>query len=110
MLKTSVLVGPDAIEGIRAEWQDLAKTSTTATPFQTWEWQSTWLRHFRRSKRPHILTIREGNDLVGLMPLTRTIGPWRTIRAMGSGASDYLHPLAQTGSEEIVAFEVARHL
>ena len=76
MPKTSVLVGPDAMEEVRAEWQELANCAPSATPFQTWEWQSTWFRHFRRSKRrAHIVTIREGKDLVGLMPLTRTIGP-----------------------------------
>lgn len=98
------------MEEIRAEWQDLARCSPSATPFQTWEWQSAWLRHYRRTKRPHLFAIHEGNDLVGLMPLTRTAGPWRTIRAMGSGLSDYLHPLAREGYEEGVAREVARHL
>src|SRR5579862_6790420 len=108
MLRTSVLGGPNCIEEIRAEWQDLAKSAPTATPFQTWEWQSTWLRHYRRGKLPHILAIREGGDLVGLMPLIRSAGPWRTIRAMGSG--DYLHPVARAGYESAVASEVAQHL
>ncbi len=98
------------MEEIRAEWQELAKNAPTATPFQTWEWQSTWLRHYRGGKRPHLLAIREGDDLVGLMPLTRTIGAWRTLRAMGSGASDYLHPLARAGYEDAVAREVSQHL
>lgn len=110
MLRTSVLGGPDCTEDIRIEWQELVRNAPTATPFQTFEWQSTWLRHFRRTKRPHLLAIREGNDLVGLMPLVRTIGPWRTVRAMGCGASDYLHPLAMAGYEEQVAAAVADHV
>jgi CelD/BcsL family acetyltransferase involved in cellulose biosynthesis len=98
------------MEEIRAEWQDLAADSPTATPFQTWEWQNAWLSHYRRTKRPHLVAVREGKDLVGLMPLTRTTGPWRTIRAMGSGQSDYLHPLARPGYEEQVSLGISKHL
>lgn len=111
MLKAEVLGGADAMERIRADWRDLAARSPAATPFQTWEWQNAWLASFKRTKRPHILTIREGRDLVGLMALTRTVGgPWRAVRAMGSGVSDYLHPLAEAGYEEPVAILVAGHL
>jgi CelD/BcsL family acetyltransferase involved in cellulose biosynthesis len=110
MLRTSVLGGPDCMAEICADWQDLAKNSPTATPFQSWEWQNTWLSFYRRTKKPHLVAIYEGSDLVGLMPLTRTGGPWRTIRAMGSGPSDYLHPLARLGYEASVAAVVADQL
>lgn len=98
------------MDDLRPEWQELAESAPSATPFQSWEWQSTWLKHYRGAKRPHLVTVREGKDLVGLMPLTRTVGPWRTIRAMGSGASDYLHPLAKEGYDEAVATEISQHL
>jgi len=110
MLRTHVLSGPDSMDEIRAEWQELAYESPTATPFQTWEWQSAWLRHYLRRKRALVVAVREGGDLVGLMPLTRSIGMWRTLRAMGSGSSDYLHPLAREGCEEVVASEIAQCL
>lgn len=106
-----MLEGPDCIGSLRAEWQELAKHSPTATPFQTWEWQSAWLRSYRRAKRPLLVTIREGDDLVGLMPLTRSGGAWRTIRSLGSErASDYLHPLALAGRETSIAEAVADYL
>lgn len=110
MLRTSVLSGADCLEEIRADWQELAENAPTATPFQTWEWQSTWLRHYRRTKRPLLVAVHEGSDLVGLMPLTRSIGTWRTVRAMGSVASDYLHPVARDGYESSVAGEVSAFL
>jgi CelD/BcsL family acetyltransferase involved in cellulose biosynthesis len=47
--------------------------------------------------------VREGKDLVGLYPTFVTSGPWRTLRAMGTGPSDYLHPLARVGCEADVA-------
>jgi CelD/BcsL family acetyltransferase involved in cellulose biosynthesis len=110
MLRTAVVSGAECFEELRAEWQELVDSSPTATPFQTWEWQSTWFRHYRRTKRALLVTVREGNDLVGLMPLTRTAGPWRTVRAMGSSASDYLHPAARSGYEEAVSAQVAARL
>lgn len=37
-------------------------------------------------------------------------GVWRTLRAMATGASDYLHPLVKSGYEEVVAAALAEHL
>src|SRR5438270_12429135 len=44
------------------------------------------------------------------MPLTLSVGPWRTVRAMGSQSSDYLHPIARAGYEEAIARQVSQHL
>lgn len=75
----------------------------TATPFQTWAWQRAWWNHYRGRKGLRIFTVREGNDLVGIMPMTRSLGLWRTLRPAGVGPSDYLHPLALGGYESAVA-------
>lgn len=93
-------------EGIKDEWSHLASQCLTTTPFQTAEWQSVWWGHFRRGKRPLGIAFYEGKDLVGLMPLTVSGGPWRTIRPMGVGPSDYLQPIAAPGYEESVATEL----
>src|SRR5262249_44148022 len=84
--------------------------SPTATPFQTWEWQSTWVRHFARTGRYHFIAMHEGNDLVGLMPLVQMRRAWKTLKAVGSGSSDYLHPIARSGYEEAVNAETASAL
>jgi CelD/BcsL family acetyltransferase involved in cellulose biosynthesis len=110
VLRTRVLTGPGFLEEAKSEWQALIPDSPTATPFQTWEWQSAWWRHFSRLKRPRLILVHEGDDLVGLVPLTVSKGPWRALRAMGSGASDYLHPLARAGYEEQVGSALAEHL
>jgi CelD/BcsL family acetyltransferase involved in cellulose biosynthesis len=94
-------------EGIKDEWSYLASQCAATTPFQTVEWQSVWWTHFGRGKRPLAIALYEGKDLVGLMPFTVSGGPWRTIRPMGVGPSDYLQPIAATGYEELVATELA---
>lgn len=69
------------------------------TPFQSRPWLESWWSTFGSGKRPHVIAVQEGNDLVALFPLYVTQGPWRTLRAMGTGHSDYLEPLLLPGSE-----------
>ena len=88
---------------LRARWQDLVSHSNTATPFQTWEWQSLWWKHFGGIKKPIFLVIEEGKDLIALWPLMRSRAVWRKLRPMGVGPSDYLHPLIQTGAEQRIS-------
>lgn len=103
MLKWGVHTGVEAFDTLRPDWEALERTSPSATPFQTWTWQRTWWTHFGGLRNPLFFTLHEGNDLVGLMPMVRNLGPWRTVRPMGIGPSDYLHPLAREGYEDDVA-------
>ncbi|MGV3614536.1 MAG: GNAT family N-acetyltransferase [Fimbriimonas sp.] len=103
MLRTGVLNGAEAFEALRAPWEALVRESASATPFQTFAWQSTWWRHYGGLREARFFTVHEGDDLVGLMPLVRTRGPWRTVRPMGVGPSDYLHPLTRPEHEERVS-------
>lgn len=109
-MRTRVLTGPGLFEELRGPWEALVSESPTATPFQTWEWQSTWWRHFGGAKKPRAVVMEEGNDLVGVFPLMKVRGPWRTLRPMGVGPSDYLHPLARRGAEAEVARAVEAYL
>jgi CelD/BcsL family acetyltransferase involved in cellulose biosynthesis len=110
VLRTVVDKSPDWPDRLREPWRELADASETASPFQTWEWHSTWWKHFRRSKRPYIVQVYEGEDLVGLMPLAQKLAPWRVLRTIGSGSSDYLHPLVRAGREREVAETLFEHL
>ncbi len=99
--------GAAFLEEKGGEWDDLLAHSPTATPFQTRDWQTCWWRTFGGGKRALALEVREGRDLVGLFPLTVAKGPWRALRAMGTGPSDYLHPIARVGYEAAVAEALA---
>src|SRR5471030_1748429 len=101
MLRVNVLNGAGLFEELMGPWRDLVPHSPDATPFQTFEWNRTWWRHYGGVRQPQAHAVYEGNDLVGLMPLTRSRGPWRTLRPMGIGPSDYLHPLIRKGYEEV---------
>jgi CelD/BcsL family acetyltransferase involved in cellulose biosynthesis len=103
MLRMRVVNGPGLFQELEGAWKGLCTDSPGATPFQTYEWQSTWWRHYGGLKQPRAYAVYDGQDLVGLLPMVRTAVPWRTLRPMGIGPSDYLHPLAMPGYEERVA-------
>jgi CelD/BcsL family acetyltransferase involved in cellulose biosynthesis len=103
MLRTRVITGPGLFQELEGDWKELAGASRTASPFQTHEWHSTWARHYLGLKRPMVAAFYDGKDLVGLMPMVKGRGPWRTLRPMGVGPSDYLHPLSRNGYEDRVA-------
>jgi CelD/BcsL family acetyltransferase involved in cellulose biosynthesis len=60
------------------------------------------MRQFARRAKPHLIAIREGGDLVGLMPLIQSNRAWKTLKAIGTGSSDYLHPISRDGYEQQV--------
>lgn len=110
MLRTRLRSGAGLFEELRGSWQELVGSAPGATPFQTYEWQSTWWRRFGGLREPRFFILEEGNDLVGLMPLVRARGAWRTLRPMGIGPSDYLQPLAREGYEQVMAQELRQAL
>lgn len=103
MLRTRVESGKGLFDELEKPWKDLADSDPLGTPFQTHQWQSTWWKHYGGFREPRIVTVWEGQDLVGLMPFVRSHGLWRTLRPMGIGPSDYLQPLARVGYEQTVA-------
>lgn len=101
---------PDWPNELGEAWRALADAAPEATPFQTWEWHASWWRHYGRGKQAHVVLLHEGGELAGLMPLVRSSGPWTSLRAMGGGPSDYLHPLALPGREREVAEALVAHV
>lgn len=101
---------PDWPRTLREDWRALFEADPAATPFQSWEWHSIWWNTFGRNRSPYVLTVHEGDDLVGLLPLIRVLGPWRTLRSMAAGPSDYLGPIAEPSLREPVIQAMLDHL
>lgn len=76
---------------LRDGWDDLLERSD-ATVFQSWEWLSSCRRHLSPHARLHLITVRDGDRLVGLAPMETTFtGPGlRRLRFIGTGPTDYL--------------------
>ena len=92
---------------IAPEWQALQERCPDTTPFQTWEWNATWVKHFRRRKRLRVLLFRReaDNALCGIAPLYidwHRGSPILSLKWLGTGVSDYLGLLALPDEIEAV--------
>ena len=91
-MKVDLINSFEALCELQPEWDVLVKSLTGSTPFQTTQWQLTWWKHFG-SGIMHSLAFRNGNQLVGLLPMFRH--EWNgqeQLTLIGSGISDYLDP------------------
>jgi CelD/BcsL family acetyltransferase involved in cellulose biosynthesis len=82
------------LEEVSAEWPRLGERSRNL--FATWQWHSTWWRHFGSGRRLCIWACRDTTGtLVGVLPayVARVIGPLRLVRLLGHGQGDRLGPI-----------------
>ena len=59
----------EALDRVLAEWGGLLQQCGEQVPFVTPAWQQVWLRHFQGERRLRILTLRDGERLVAVVPL-----------------------------------------
>lgn len=115
-LTVETMSGNGALDALRAEWQALFKAAD-ASPFLSWEWLSVWQQWLGSGLTPHLLCVRAGGLLVGLLPLGKAKGRFsslgvRLLSFLGeypSGA-DYLDILALPEYQQDVAFAIFDHL
>src|SRR5579862_5179856 len=99
--------GPDAVAALGPVWRALQARCPQTTPWQTWEWNDAWWRHFGGRKRPRVLLFHvHGSETpVGIAPLytgSYLMTPLRRLAWIGTGQSDYLGPLALPEHERAV--------
>jgi CelD/BcsL family acetyltransferase involved in cellulose biosynthesis len=107
MARVEVVDDNASLLALREEWSDLLERSAADSPFLTWEWLSAWWRHLGRRAGLHVLTVRQNESLIGVLPLafmpTGPLGMSRLdLLGTGTVASDYLDAIARTGCEEDV--------
>jgi CelD/BcsL family acetyltransferase involved in cellulose biosynthesis len=83
----------ESLAPLEAEWRALA--SNCDNVFGTWQWSSTWWRHFGRDRPLVLLACRDDDGgLVAIWPLyLARLGPLRVLRLIGHGATDQLGPV-----------------
>jgi len=73
------------------QWNALLKKSNIDSPFMTFEFISTWWKHFGDDSKLFVLAVYDGEQLVGIAPLMqkkRSI--FRVLQFIGTGDSEYL--------------------
>lgn len=84
---------PDG-HGVIDAWDQLSSNSARATAFQTPAWQGALARPFSRAGRYRLMTLNDGNRLMGILPLQVNRGG--SLETPGEMISDYLDPLLET--------------
>jgi CelD/BcsL family acetyltransferase involved in cellulose biosynthesis len=82
-----------SLDELRADWTTLAEKSGNI--FATWEFISTWWRHFVPGREPIIVACRDRDgQLLAVLPLYRkVVRRFPVVRFMGHGSGDELGPV-----------------
>jgi CelD/BcsL family acetyltransferase involved in cellulose biosynthesis len=83
-------------EEMKDSWDILLEKSRVNTNiFLTWEWLSTWWKHFGKGRKPLILLVEDEQKVLAVAPLMLSeyklplIGKMQRVEFIGSPASDY---------------------
>lgn len=105
-VRAEVVDSAEGLEALRAGWSELARTAAAGCLFLSPEWLIPWWKHFGQGRELRMVALRDGEELVGLLPLfvesVRLSGvPARRVAFLGDGATgcDYLDLLAAPGRE-----------
>jgi CelD/BcsL family acetyltransferase involved in cellulose biosynthesis len=120
-MRTLVIDDVHELERRAPQWRRLLERASNAQPVLTPLWLLTWWREFGHGRALRAIVLEEGEDLVGLVPLSlRTAAhrgaiPVRRLELLATGeeeadeiGSDYVGGLAVRGREEEVAEAAAR--
>lgn len=84
------------------DWEELYQSADQAHPFQSPAWVKSW-HQLDHARRPILFaTTYEGKDLISILPLIRT-PLW--LRPAAMGPSDFLNPLARTGTSGLTSLQ-----
>ena len=82
---------------LESEWRKLLPASATNVVFVTHRWQKAWWEEFGQGKELLLLSVRDGNELLGIAPLMRQ---GKTISFIGdTQICDYLDFIVALGRE-----------
>jgi CelD/BcsL family acetyltransferase involved in cellulose biosynthesis len=97
--------GLRALEGV---WDDLLSRSGTQTVFLTFDWLSTWWRHFGQSAKLRVIVVKDGERAIGIAPLMQVrywffCVPVHKILFLGTWGSDRLDFILPERKEDVLA-------
>jgi CelD/BcsL family acetyltransferase involved in cellulose biosynthesis len=106
---------PGRLAELRDEWRALFDAAARPSPFLSWEWLSTWQRHFGPRRQSWVLEVRDaGGALAGALALVgrSSLAGARRFSLLGNGVTgaDGLDVLARAGDAAAVRSALGRAL
>lgn len=90
-------------EALREPWQALFQSNPNHTPFQSWEWNHAWWKHFGVPGRLRLLIVEKEGRLIGIAPLQLALryrgAPLRHLAFISDKRADYLDFIVAAGME-----------
>jgi CelD/BcsL family acetyltransferase involved in cellulose biosynthesis len=112
-MSSRVITTLQEFENLRPVWEELYRSSANHTPYQSWEWNLAWWKHFGSEGRLRLIVIEENERIIGIAPFflrTSFFGvPLKHYGFIGQKRTDYLDFIIQAGSEPIFFRELAKH-
>ena len=89
----------------REQWNALVARNPTRTAFQSFEWFDTWWSAFGTRHHLYLLTLHDGSEPVGIVPLMLARGPLglRQLEFIGTPNADYQDLIIPERRAEAVA-------
>lgn len=101
-------------EQLREGWNELWRSNPNHTPYQSWEWNYAWWKHFGRPGNLYLVLVEHEGRLTGLAPFYISSSyrgvPVRHLSFISSRRADYLDFLIARGSEASVLGELFEFL
>jgi len=106
MLKIRELNEYNELIDLREKWNNVLKKSRDDDIFLTWEWLSTWWKHYGKERKPIILLAEDTNEIVAIAPLMHSVHKLfglklRKMEFIGTEAhTDYSNFILTEGKEQ----------
>ena len=104
-----VITEPGEFESLSGIWNSLLqRDGHDNSIYLTYEWISTWWRHFGEGKKLNILVVEKEQQIIGIIPLMKVeyrIGSFRlrTLEGIGSISNNYMGLASPQNEGEVVA-------
>jgi CelD/BcsL family acetyltransferase involved in cellulose biosynthesis len=86
----------DDFQSFRGKWNSLLKNNLLGdNVFLTWEWLFTWWEHFGKGRKPLVLFVEDGDEILAIAPLMLSeyklpgFGTVKKVEFIGTRHSDY---------------------
>lgn len=78
------------VDALKQDWSELEGRCREITPFSTWEWCGAVARYYGGGRSLWVMTIRDGDGLIGIAPFAETrLGGLRVLRVLSSALGAY---------------------